>query len=55
LIKALSRLCALKIDFGGAKSRMGDLFVSGLSHTGIKLKKQTKRLGSKYKRHRFAD
>jgi len=37
LIKTLSRLCALKIDFGGAKSRMGDLFVSGLSHTGIKL------------------
>jgi hypothetical protein len=37
-IMALSRQCALKIDFACAKSRMGDLFVSGLGLTDVKLR-----------------
>ncbi|MGZ8956149.1 MAG: hypothetical protein ACXW0Q_15925, partial [Methylovulum sp.] len=39
LITTLSRHCALKIDFGCAKSRMGDLFVSGLGRlTDVELR-----------------
>jgi hypothetical protein len=42
LIATLSRERALKIDFSCAKSRMGDLFVSGLGLTDVKLRnKQT--------------
>ncbi len=38
LIALLYRYIALKIDFIGAKSRMGDLFVSGLDQFGLVVK-----------------